>query len=97
MTSCTVTAEETGDGLLNVFADDGRGSPVENKEKIFTRGFGRQTGPGLFLIRRILSITGISIRKTEREGKGACFGMLVPAGKYRMQQTGTHPPGTGFR
>ena len=86
VTRCTVTAGETDEGLVIVFADDGRGIPAENKEKIFTRGFGSHTGLGLFLIRRILSITEISIRETGVEGNGARFEMLVPLGKYRIRQ-----------
>ncbi|WP_292347299.1 MULTISPECIES: histidine kinase N-terminal 7TM domain-containing protein [unclassified Methanoregula] len=97
VTRCMVTAEETDDGLIIVFADDGCGIPAADKERIFTRGFGSQTGLGLFLIRRILSITGITIRETGEEGKGARFEIIVPAGKYRMRQTGTYPPGTGTR
>ena len=95
VTRCTVTAEETDDGLVIVFADDGRGIPAGNKEKIFTRGFGSHTGLGLFLIRRILSITGITIRETGEEGKGARFEIVVPVGKYRVRpgdegSSGTH-------
>jgi PAS domain-containing protein/two-component sensor histidine kinase len=89
VTRCTVTADENDDGLVIVFADDGRGIPAENKEKIFTRGFGSHTGLGLFLIRRILSITEIAIRETGVEGKGARFEMLVPGGKYRVRMDGT--------
>jgi signal transduction histidine kinase len=88
VTRCTVTAEETDDGLVVVFADDGHGIPASEKEKIFTRGYGKHTGLGLFLIRRILSITEISIRETGEEGKGARFEMVVPVGKYRMRLDG---------
>ena len=38
--------------------DNGDGIPLELKEKIFDRGFGKNTGLGLFLAREILSITG---------------------------------------
>jgi len=85
VTRCTITADENDDGLIIVFADDGRGIPAENKDKIFTRGFGSHTGLGLFLIRRILSITEISIRETGAEGMGARFEIVVPPGKYRVR------------
>jgi signal transduction histidine kinase len=64
--------------------DDGIGVPPQNKAQIFTRGFGRDSGLGLFLLREILSITGISIRETGDYGKGARFEMLVPKEDYRL-------------
>lgn len=85
VTRCTVTTEKTANGLLIIFTDDGRGIPPEHKEKIFTRGFGTHTGLGLFLIQRILSITGISIRENGKVGEGARFEMVVPGGKYRVR------------
>jgi len=39
---------------------------------------------GLFLIREILALTGISIRETGVPGSGARFEILVPEGKYRL-------------
>ena len=69
VTRGTVTATESGEGL--VIVDNGCGIPAADKEKIFSQGFGSQTGLGLFLIRRILSITDITIRETGTEGKGA--------------------------
>ena len=84
VTKGTVSAYETGDGLVIVYGDNGNGIPAGEKEKIFLRGYGSHTGLGLFLIRGILAITGITIRENGAEGKGARFEMVVPAGKYRM-------------
>ncbi len=64
--------------------DDGGGVPVEEKEKIFERGFGKNTGLGLTLSREILDITGITICETGEPGKGARFEMTVPKGAYRV-------------
>jgi len=64
--------------------DDGEGVLVEDKEKIFKRGFGKNTGLGLFLSREILAINGITIRETGEPGKGARFEMAVPKGAYRL-------------
>ncbi len=75
---------ETPDGLVIVCEDDGTGIPEDEKEKIFMRGFGRNTGLGLFLAREILSISGISIRETGEPGKGARFEIQVPTGAYRF-------------
>jgi sensor histidine kinase regulating citrate/malate metabolism len=63
--------------------DNGTGVPNEEKEKIFLRGVGENTGFGLFLIREILSITDIEIQETGVYGEGACFEITVPKDKYR--------------
>ncbi|KUG20038.1 MAG: PAS domain S-box protein [Methanomicrobiaceae archaeon] len=74
---------ENGD-LLLIWEDDGIGIPAEEKERIFARGVGKNTGLGLFLIREILGITGIAIAETGEPGRGARFEMRVPAGMYRF-------------
>ncbi|WP_162199205.1 ATP-binding response regulator [Methanoculleus sediminis] len=76
--------EENGD-LTLAWEDDGAGVPAGEKERIFHRGVGKNTGLGLFLIREILGITGIGITETGEPGKGARFEMLVPRGMYRIE------------
>jgi PAS domain S-box-containing protein len=73
---------QNGDGVI-VLEDDGVGVPAAQKEEIFDRGVGKNTGLGLFLTREILGITGISIRECGEEGKGARFVIAVPKGKWR--------------
>ena len=60
------------------------GVPPQDKPQIFAKGFGRDSGLGLFLIREILSITKISIQETGDYGKGARFEMLIPKEMYRI-------------
>ncbi|MCX6690353.1 MAG: sensor histidine kinase, partial [Methanoregula sp.] len=55
-----------------------------DKKKLFTRGFGKHTGLGLFLSREILAITGITITENGVPGKGARFEITVPKGAWRM-------------
>jgi signal transduction histidine kinase len=66
--------------------DDGVGIPDDEKEKIFTRGFGKNTGYGLFLIREILSITGFSIKENGVSGKGAQFIISIPQNSLRFSK-----------
>jgi signal transduction histidine kinase len=57
-------------------------------ERIFERGYGKNTGLGLFLSREILAITGITITENGVPGKGARFEITVPKGAYRFTGTG---------
>jgi PAS domain S-box-containing protein len=90
-TTITVHCQETGEGLLVVFADDGVGISEDDRKHLFERGFGRNTGLGLFLSREILSITGITITENGEPGKGARFEITVPINVYRLARiTETH-------
>jgi signal transduction histidine kinase len=84
ITTIRFFALESGDNNIIVCEDDGDGIPVEEKEKIFERGFGKNTGLGLFLSREILDITGITITETGEPGKGARFEITVSKGAWRM-------------
>jgi signal transduction histidine kinase len=84
ITTIRFSVQESADDHIIVCEDDGDGVPADEKEKIFKRGFGKNTGLGLFISREILDITGISIRETGEPGKGARFEMMVPKGAYRM-------------
>jgi signal transduction histidine kinase len=72
-TGVRVTAEENRDGLILVYEDDGPGIPADQKERIFERGIGKNTGLGLFIVREILAITGMTIHETGVAGKGVRF------------------------
>lgn len=67
--------------LIVLYEDNGVGVRVPEKERIFERGFGKNTGFGLFLAREILSITGLSIRECGKPGAGVLFEILIPSGK----------------
>ena len=84
ITTIRFTLQESGDDHVISCEDDGEGIPAEEKERIFSRGYGKNTGMGLFLAREILSITGITIRETGEPGKGARFEISVPKGVFRI-------------
>ncbi len=84
MTTIRVSSKEIDTGLLIVCEDDGAGISAEDKKKLFTRGFGKNTGLGLFLSREILAITGITITENGTPGKEARFEIFVPKGMYRF-------------
>ena len=84
LTTIRISSQETDDGLVLACEDDGAGISDNDKKHLFERGFGKNTGFGLFLVREILGITGITIRETSEPGHGARFEMLVPKGMYRF-------------
>lgn len=73
------------EGLILVWQDNGVGIPPDEKERIFERGYGKNNGLGLFLVREILAITGIAIRECGNEGEGARFEISVPNGAFRIR------------
>jgi len=74
------------DELVLFIEDNGVGIPDEEKNIIFDRGYGKNKGLGLFLVREVLSITGMSIRETGEPGKGVRFEITVPKGMYRFNE-----------
>jgi len=71
------------DSHVLVCEDDGIGLPEDEKERIFEREFGKNSGIGLYLSREILSITGLSIRECGVYGEGARFEIEVPEGSWQ--------------
>jgi PAS domain S-box-containing protein len=84
LSSIVISSRPSGDDIVIVVEDDGNGISEEDKVRLFERGFGKNTGLGLFLSREILAITDITIRETGRPGHGALFEILVPCGKFRF-------------
>ena len=85
-----VTANEKEQGLSIIVEDDGNGFTEEEKETLFELKSGGENND-LFIIREILSLTGISLQETGEPGKGARFEIGVPLSYYRMsafQQAG---------
>jgi signal transduction histidine kinase len=83
ITRIKVYSEQSGDAMKIIYEDDGVGISQEDKKRLFQKGFGKNTGYGLFLIREILAITGITINETGHPGRGVRFEMLVPPGAWR--------------
>ena len=74
-----------GPGVYRIHIEDnGIGIPINQKDRIFARGTGKNTGFGLFFAREILSITGIEITEDGEPEKGARFVIKVPSGKVRF-------------
>lgn len=78
-----IGARESGDTLVVTYTDDGAGIPDADKERIFEKGYGRNTGLGLYLVPQILGITGASIVEKGRPGEGVRFELSWPPGTWR--------------
>jgi PAS domain S-box-containing protein len=66
------------DGLNLIYEDDGVGIPKDEKELIFKEGYGKNTGLGLYMIKKMCNVYGWTIQETGTLGKGAQFTMTVP-------------------
>ncbi|MDD5013086.1 MAG: PAS domain S-box protein [Candidatus Pacebacteria bacterium] len=85
-TEVHVYHEISENGLIIIWEDNGIGISRDKKEKIFSRGYGRNTGLGLFLIREVLMMTNITIRENGNLGKGARFEIFVPNSNYIIKE-----------
>jgi PAS domain S-box-containing protein len=86
VTTISVRCETAGDELVIVVEDDGIGIPLDEKQKIFGKGYGKNTGYGLFLVREILAITNIAIHETGKHRSGARFEITVPREGFRQSR-----------
>lgn len=69
--------------IVLVVEDNGTGIPLDDKTKIFERGYGKGTGWGLFLAMEILAFTGMTIAETGVPGKGTRFEICIPQDHFR--------------
>jgi signal transduction histidine kinase len=86
LTLIRFSAADSPAGLTITCEDDGAGIPPGDRERIFSPGFSRISGYGLFLVREILGITGITIHEEGSPGRGAHFTMVAPRGTYRFSK-----------
>ncbi len=74
-----------------VCEDDGVGISDDMKGRLFTRGFGKIHGLGLFLSKEILAITDIAIEENGVPGKGARFALTPPPNGIRTMPSEPAP------
>ncbi|HWQ63826.1 MAG TPA: PocR ligand-binding domain-containing protein, partial [Methanospirillum sp.] len=75
-TDCVISWEDNGTGISDT-----------EKPYIFNRGYGKNTGLGLFLAKEILGITGVEIQETGMQGKGARFDIRIPSDMFRARDS----------
>jgi signal transduction histidine kinase len=84
VTRISISFKEDPDGLILACEDDGVGIPSEEKSHLFDRIVGGEGKFGLFFIRELLTLSGMTIQETGIYGKGARFEITVPRGMYRF-------------
>ncbi len=72
-----------GDVLKLIWEDNGKGISADKKESIFKRDPTDERVHGLYLIGKILNVTGIGIEEDGTPGKGARLLISIPPGAYR--------------
>ena len=78
ITQIRCSFEENGDQLKLIYEDDGAGIPLAMKPKLFIKGFGKGTGLGLYLIKKMAEVYGWSIAEEGAEGRGVKFVISIP-------------------
>lgn len=78
VTQIRVYCEDEEDRVKLIYEDNGVGIPEDEKEKIFQEGYGKGTGYGLYLIRKICENYGWTIQEKGKPGKGAQFVLNIP-------------------
>lgn len=63
--------------------DDGAGIPADEKGRVFSQAYGRNTGYGLFFVREALESMGMTISETAEPGEGARFEISLPCERCR--------------
>jgi len=83
MTGIKVYGKVNPEHFTLIVEDDGNGISLNDKKRVFQKGYGQHTGLGLYLVWEVLSITGLTIEETGEPGKGARFEIHIPVGMYR--------------
>ncbi|MCW4005882.1 MAG: PAS domain S-box protein [Candidatus Bathyarchaeota archaeon] len=66
------------DAVELIYEDDGNGIPENLKSHLFQKGFGKGTGMGLYMMKRMCDAYGWAITETGKEGEGVQFVMTIP-------------------
>ena len=74
-----VCYEETGaDKLRLAYEDNGCGIPQAEKSELFSKGYEKGSGFGLYLVKEIMKVYGWTIKETGKSRQGAKFAITIP-------------------
>ncbi len=83
VSKCRFSCREDEDALFIEYEDNGVGIDSHEKLRIFDRGYGKNTGYGLFLAKEILAMSGVTITETGIYGEGVRFEIKFLPGFFR--------------
>jgi len=78
----SVSCQVSLGGLTLVIEDDGVGILQEDKDALFNYSGGRSNWHGLHFTKRLLMVTGISIREVGMSTLGSRFEVVIPDGRF---------------
>jgi len=80
----SIFAEKLSEASVKLcFKDDGVGLDKNFREHLFERGFGKGTGLGLYLIRKVCEVYGWRVKENGQPGQGAQFEFIIPLEKVK--------------
>ncbi|PWR73241.1 hybrid sensor histidine kinase/response regulator [Methanospirillum lacunae] len=85
VTRSRFSCRDENECLIIVYEDNGVGIDTREKDRVFDRGYGKNTGFGLFLAKEILAISGESITEKGEPGKGVVFEIRFQPGSFRRR------------
>lgn len=85
-TSIKLYCKKNANNLLLIYEDNGEGIAEEHRTHLFEKGFGKGTGIGLHMIKRIADTYGWTLEENGEFGVGARFTMEIPENHYRLSQ-----------
>jgi PAS domain S-box-containing protein len=86
LTYMRIRMEKGREELKLIYEDDGVGIPLAEKSKLFTKGHGKGTGLGLYLIKKIMEAYGWAIKETGEPGKSAQFTITIPTTNHKSKE-----------
>ncbi len=78
--------KKDAESMLLIYEDDGNGMTDEVRSHLFEKGFGKGTGFGLYMIKRIIETYGWNIEENGKLGTGARFTMKIPQNKFKLKE-----------
>ena len=70
--------EVSADKLRLVYEDNGCGIPRAEKSELFSKGYEKGSGFGLYLVKEIMKVYGWAIKETGKSKQGAKFTITIP-------------------
>ncbi len=77
--------KENENGISLVYEDNGVGMTEAVRAHLFEKGFGKGTGFGLYMTKRIIDAYGWTIEENGELGACARFTMKIPQSKFKLK------------